>query len=304
MVKPSVRQGRIVRHGMTKPITGVAVALLFLIALLVLSNNNTQQTPGASLFFAKETSSQSARGLLAGEERCDRLIQIEAAWKRMQSVRSFETMKCENPIGKRPSDHLEEIIGNPCEPWQVRGAIFALGRLLDSSMNGLEWSSGSSTRFYLLYVKSLFTIEHDGQYFDEVNASLRGMMAKMGLADQALTYKLIPPSKPYSDADGGDGTLEEFEDYVHAKLSRDSYDLISVDGRARVPCLRRALKLIQPQNGIILLDNSDRFPEAHRMVPSHWTKVNFSSDVVDSKTSTWSTTIWCSRKQQETEAST
>ncbi len=53
------------------------------------------------------------------------------------------------------------------------------------------------------------------------------------------------------------------------------FDYISVDGRSRMQALERALPLLKPQGGILMLDNSDRsrYQEAFDMVPSWWLKV-------------------------------
>ena len=54
------------------------------------------------------------------------------------------------------------------------------------------------------------------------------------------------------------------------------FDYISVDGRVRMPCLERALPLLKPEGGILLLDNSEReqYQVAFDMVPSRWLKVS------------------------------
>ena len=37
-----------------------------------------------------------------------------------------------------------------------------------------------------------------------------------------------------------------------------SFDFVSVDGRARVACMSRALQILKPVGGVLLMDNSDR----------------------------------------------
>ena len=61
-------------------------------------------------------------------------------------------------------------------------------------------------------------------------------------------------------------------DYVVAEFlpeGKGIFDYISVDGRARMHCLERALPLLKPDGGILLLDNSDRamYQKAFDMVP-------------------------------------
>ena len=58
-------------------------------------------------------------------------------------------------------------------------------------------------------------------------------------------------------------------------MGKGMFDYISVDGRARMHCLVRALPLLKPEGGILLLDNSERelYQKAFDMVPSWWLKV-------------------------------
>ena len=67
-------------------------------------------------------------------------------------------------------------------------------------------------------------------------------------------------------------------DYVAASFlptTTGTYDYISVDGRVRMYALARALPLLKPEGGILLLDNSERalYQKAFQMVPSHWLMV-------------------------------
>ena len=56
--------------------------------------------------------------------------------------------------------------------------------------------------------------------------------------------------------------------------SNASFDFVSVDGRARVACMSRALHILKPVGGVLLMDNSDReyYKAGYDLVPSHWLK--------------------------------
>ncbi len=65
-----------------------------------------------------------------------------------------------------------------------------------------------------------------------------------------------------------------YQQYVTVELPQElhgKFDLIIVDGRARSACLRRAVSLLKPEGGLLLLDNSER---SHYMkdaiVPGYW----------------------------------
>ncbi len=81
--------------------------------------------------------------------RCDAMLRAAEEYGRLQRLGVWEQWRCARPLGARPEFHPPSEVGSPCEPWVARGAVHVLSRVLDSSMHGLEWSSGSSTRFYL-----------------------------------------------------------------------------------------------------------------------------------------------------------
>ena len=61
---------------------------------------------------------------------------------------------------------------------------------------------------------------------------------------------------PYSD-EHGDGSYEDFKDYIEAPDNGNKYDFIIIDGRARNDCLLKAMKIIN-EGGIILLHDANR----------------------------------------------
>ena len=56
--------------------------------------------------------------------------------------------------------------------------------------------------------------------------------------------------------------LQVFADYVKAafvpEAEAGTFDLVSIDGRARVACFPRALQLLKPHGGVLVLDNAER----------------------------------------------
>lgn len=53
------------------------------------------------------------------------------------------------------------------------------------------------------------------------------------------------------------------------------FDLIAVQGFARVACLRRALALLRPQGGLLVLPQAQRpaYRNAAALVPDHWVRL-------------------------------
>lgn len=130
----------------------------------------------------------------------------------------------------------------------------------------LEWGAGLSTLAISPLVKSLESIEHNKQWFDE--------MCKKRPHNCSLHY--IPlnhePSKEYSD-----GTYRDCQAYINFPvafiqdvsvlpiITHKQYDVIFIDGRARVECAKIAVqKRLLKKDGIIFIHDYNHPDERYR----------------------------------------
>jgi predicted O-methyltransferase YrrM len=130
---------------------------------------------------------------------------------------------------------------HPDRPYYTPGAIAELEAVLNRSSIVFEWGSGVSTIWFARRVASITSIEHDASWFQKVSGWLRE-------ADIAgATVRHVP------DESGS------FHSYSSAILEYpdNSFDLIAIDGRARVACAQHAVNKLKP-NGHLLLDDSQR----------------------------------------------
>jgi hypothetical protein len=213
------------------------------------------------------------------------------------------TEKCNKlPFGVsfRPQGHTPDVVGNNCEPWIRREAVLILNKLLNKNMLAMEWGSGSSSIWYLNRVRHLISVEHNIEWSKLVKSRIRKLMRNK---DLNWTLKIIPPS-PVTESE--ENQLSEdlkwtasssingtFVDYISAPVPpeyKGNFDLIIVDGRARMGCLRRAVQLLKREGGILVLDNSERkiYENQELIVPPWWIKH------VTGDTSFGQTTIWFS----------
>ena len=214
------------------------------------------------------------------------------AYERIRRAHSWEQLHCPKPIGSRMSTHIPEQVGTPCEAWIHRGIMHVLSRQLEPTMDALEWSTGSSTRYYLLWVRSLHSIEHDVAWAQQTEQRIRADLP----ADMTTRWHLdkVRNSTPYILKKGYDEPHSAFAAYVDAHLLHSSYDFVSVDGRARSACLRRVWheQLVAP-GGLLLLDNSMRpqYKAARQLFDDspNWVSVEFNSEDIDQVAST----LWC-----------
>lgn len=110
-------------------------------------------------------------------------------------------------------------------------------RAQPSKARVLEFGSGGATKFLLNLGAKVVAVEHHKGWADAVMVAAQ----QKGLSDQ-LT--LLLREQPYS------GVVAEFENDM-------MFDILLVDGRDRMDCLRGALPFVRP-GGLVLVDDSQR----------------------------------------------
>ena len=139
-------------------------------------------------------------------------------------------------------------------PWWTYDAIAWVERYLQAHPNAsvFEYGSGASTVWLAKRAKTVVSLEHDKHWFDALKPKLEPFQhVTLMLESPKPTAQKSPYVSP--KAKGLD-----FESYVHAiHRSPTSFDIIVIDGRARIACLQQAIKKLNPK-GVLLLDNSNR----------------------------------------------
>lgn len=135
----------------------------------------------------------------------------------------------------------------------------------------LEWGSGGSTIAISKIAKIFVSIEHDIDWYENVITCLKFNFESyqsgsyMGMRTDFFTtgslrnfknhckYHYVPRNK--EEAAGDDGTIKDYFDYVNiAKNYNKIFDVIFIDGRARVECAKVAVQLLKPGGVIIIHD--------------------------------------------------
>ena len=152
-------------------------------------------------------------------------------------------------------------------PWIPFVARRWLARQLRPGLRVFEWGSGGSTMFLARRVAQLVSVEHDAEWYELVRGRLAALGtngAREGAPRSAPSYRLILPRPllageitAYGSGQPGQTHLD-FEAYVRAieEFPDAFFDLILIDGRARLACLGAALGKVRV-GGHILLDNSN-----------------------------------------------
>ena len=110
----------------------------------------------------------------------------------------------------------------------------------------LEYGSGISTNEIAKKCKSILSIEHQEEWYNKLKPQL--------LDNCEIILK--KPDLPYIEG-GHCGTYDEFKSYIEAPLSKGPFDIILIDGRARVSCASIA-KSLSHDNTIIFIHDFDR----------------------------------------------
>ncbi|VUD52254.1 hypothetical protein TDB9533_01593 [Thalassocella blandensis] len=129
----------------------------------------------------------------------------------------------------KPMDHAGNLI-----PWLNFGFVNFLNDRLQKDLTLFEFGSGFSTHYYAARVLQVTSVEHEKCWYDHVNKDMP--------ANVTLLYRALDKNGDYCQS------------IHHVK---QSYDLVMVDGRDRVNCLKQSVNALTPR-GVVLLDDSQR----------------------------------------------
>jgi predicted O-methyltransferase YrrM len=124
----------------------------------------------------------------------------------------------------------------------TRDAITYLEKVVHIGTKVLEYGSGASTIWFAKRSFCVDSIEHDLSWYGLVVAAIQ----KENLTNVGL--HCVPDTN-------------DFEEYVQfgrkLGLNRGGYDLVVVDGRRRVRCIKAIAEFVVP-GGLLVLDNAER----------------------------------------------
>jgi hypothetical protein len=193
-------------------------------------------------------SSASDRERLHGRRRIHFMAMGERA-KRIQSVALLALALAREPrhipeVREWWKHHSSPPIG---QPWWPANAIRAVGERLPPGAQVFEYGSGSSTLWLAAQGAIVTSVEHHKGWHDTVAASM----------PPTVTLLLRQPGLAGSISSGTEtGAFDEYVGVI-TTFPDDSFELVVVDGRARVDCGLRAMVKVAP-GGMLLLDDSNR----------------------------------------------
>jgi methyltransferase family protein len=135
----------------------------------------------------------------------------------------FESFRTKQAIGRD---------GKPI-PWITYPCLSFLEERVNSSMKVFEYGSGNSTLWWASRVQRVVSCEHDHSWYDEV-------------------IKTVPRNVElhHIPLECGGAYSKQVSKFHH------EFDIIFIDGRDRVNCIKQSLGGLKP-NGVVILDNSE-----------------------------------------------
>ncbi|WP_187365178.1 class I SAM-dependent methyltransferase [Cellulosimicrobium cellulans] len=145
------------------------------------------------------------------------------------------------------------------QPWWTYGAIEAVEEHL-GSLGGagrvFEYGSGASSVWLGRRAAEVHSVEHHAGFADV----MRRVLGEAGLTGTVTLHEVGPDDDPDPRVPSG-RRGEQGRDYARYVAAIDAvpgdFDLVVVDGRARVACLQAAARRLAP-GGIVLFDDTQR----------------------------------------------
>lgn len=152
------------------------------------------------------------------------------------------------------------------KPWITQDSFTLLNQLIKKDFVCFEFGAGGSTVWLSGLSERVFSVEHHPGWATIVEKRLRDR----NIPNVELTFV--------------SRENDEYSNFI-SKFDNEYFDLVFVDGRDRVKCIKNSISKLKP-DGILVLDNSDRsrYDEGKESMRS-WKRTDTSND-------RWSTTIW------------
>lgn len=140
-------------------------------------------------------------------------------------------------------------------PWVTYDALGQLESMVTPTMRVFEFGAGGSTVFFAKRAAQVVSVEHDAGW---------QRLVQEELADRSNVEYLLAEPEPRVPGDAPDALSRNYPDHHFTTYTRSidrfddgSFDIVLVDGRARVASARHSYAKVRP-GGWLVLDNSER----------------------------------------------
>jgi hypothetical protein len=138
----------------------------------------------------------------------------------------------------------------PVNLWMTEEEIRLIKSYLGKDKNFFEWGAGGSTIEFSKYVKEYYSVEHDFDWYNIVFKNVGKNVHLFYIPPNTPDLEWFPPFE--------EGKASDFKSYikfVHKIVSSGKkFDLVLVDGRARVDCALEVLPYLQEKAVVFIHD--------------------------------------------------
>tara|TARA_X000000950_G_scaffold184202_1_gene223078 strand:- start:256 stop:945 length:690 start_codon:yes stop_codon:yes gene_type:complete len=146
--------------------------------------------------------------------------------------------------------NIEELIDNDLL-WINYNSINYLKKFVSKKKIVLEYGSGASSAWFSKRFKKLISIEHDELFYSKLKKIKKKKKLK-------FKYFLTKPQNKIDKYGSKRIKNFSFKNYIFKPNTLGiKFDVIFIDGRSRIECLKNSLYLVK-KKGVIVFDNSDR----------------------------------------------
>lgn len=140
------------------------------------------------------------------------------------------------------------------KPWMSDSEIQIINKYLTPNTVMLEWGSGGSTCTFSKLVKEYYSIEHIEEWYNKVTKYLQDKPYR-----QKISYFHIKPDFPRTIPT----QYKEFKSYIEfVDILNIKYDIVLIDGRARVDCAKYVTKYLN-ENATVFIHDYFARPQYH-----------------------------------------
>lgn len=160
-------------------------------------------------------------------------------------------------------------------PWMLEKAVKFIDGILKKDFDVFEWGSGGSTLYFSKRVKSVVSVENDQNWFNKLSEEIK----TQGITNINLIYSNYDRDGNIKDISNPDAYVSNslyyngkvFEKYAKTIDSFGNFDLILVDGRARLGCSKHGMNKLK-DNGFLIVDDFERayYAAIDQIIPKSW----------------------------------
>jgi hypothetical protein len=143
-------------------------------------------------------------------------------------------------------------------PWLSYPFIHFIDNRLKSTHYLFEYGSGNSTLYYAKKVKFVATVEHDQNWFLKFKHSIPNNVL--------FHYEPLEVGGKYCDYAN-----------IISHIIKKKFDIIVIDGRDRINCIKKCISALS-EAGVIILDDSERteyYEGVYFLTSFGWKRIDF-----------------------------